>query len=164
MYQSREHRQARERLVAAAVGSRCPGSRLLLTAANAQADHVTARALGGGSPTVNLRVPCGACNHNRGSSLGGRVTAARRCGRVTRRNVAGRFQGAGPASEPSGCDPLSADRALPQSVSLASLLFLSTLRMADVVVRLRPDQVERVDERAASELRSRVEHGAAACR
>jgi 5-methylcytosine-specific restriction endonuclease McrA len=90
IYQSREYRQARERLVTAALGKPCPGCGRMVTAANAQVDHVTARALGGGSTAANLRVLCGPCNHKRGSSLGGRVTAARRSGMVARRNVGGR--------------------------------------------------------------------------
>ena len=76
-----EYRRARDALVAAALGSACPGCGRTLTAANATADHVTARDLGGGGSYTNLRALCGDCNHRRGSSLGGRVTSARRTAR-----------------------------------------------------------------------------------
>jgi 5-methylcytosine-specific restriction endonuclease McrA len=71
VYGSAEYRRARDRLVAAAVGTPCPGCGRLLTTANCQADHVIARAQGATSSSNNLRPLCASCNHKRGSSLGG---------------------------------------------------------------------------------------------
>jgi 5-methylcytosine-specific restriction endonuclease McrA len=76
-----EYRKARDRVVAAALGSPCPGCGQMLTAANAQADHVVARAEGGTSSVGNLRAVCESCNRLRGAALGGRVTKARRAAR-----------------------------------------------------------------------------------
>jgi 5-methylcytosine-specific restriction endonuclease McrA len=79
-----EYRRKRARVVAEAIGSPCPGCGVVLTAANTTADHIAPRAQGGSSTLANLRALCGACNHRRGASLGGRVTAARkRAARLT---------------------------------------------------------------------------------
>jgi hypothetical protein len=76
-YAGAEYKKARERVLAAAIGRPCPGCGRTLTRENCQADHVQARALGGGA-VGNLRASCRTCNHRRGSALGGRVTAAKR--------------------------------------------------------------------------------------
>ena len=78
------YRRARDHVVAAAIGTACPGCGVLLTAANCQADHVTPHALGGSSSPTNLRALCAQCNHRRGAVLGGRVTVARRAARRRR--------------------------------------------------------------------------------
>jgi 5-methylcytosine-specific restriction endonuclease McrA len=80
-YDSAAYRRARTAVVAAAIGSPCPGCGVLLTAANCQADHVIPRAMGGPSSPSNLRPLCSSCNLRRGSQLGGRVTSARRAAR-----------------------------------------------------------------------------------
>ena len=74
----REYRRARDQVVGAAVGMPCPGCGQILTPTNATADHIAPRALGGSSSPANLRALCATCNHARGASLGGQVTAARK--------------------------------------------------------------------------------------
>jgi 5-methylcytosine-specific restriction endonuclease McrA len=79
------YRRARDSVVAAALGSVCPGGcGRVLTVANCQADHVVPRAAGGCSSVGNLRAVCESCNRLRGASLGGRVTKARRAARERR--------------------------------------------------------------------------------
>lgn len=76
-----DYRRARARLVAQSIGMPCPGCGETLTRENCQADHAIPRALGGSSSPENLRPLCRRCNHERGASLGGQVTAAKRAAR-----------------------------------------------------------------------------------
>jgi 5-methylcytosine-specific restriction endonuclease McrA len=65
-----EHRRLRAALLPLALGKPCPLCGTTITTANAELDHIVARALGGQSVPSNVRITCKRCNGKRGSRLG----------------------------------------------------------------------------------------------
>jgi 5-methylcytosine-specific restriction endonuclease McrA len=65
------HRRLRAALLPPALGTGCPLCGQVITAANADLDHIVPRALGGQSVPGNVRIVCRWCNRKRGQQLGG---------------------------------------------------------------------------------------------
>lgn len=77
-----DHQKLRKAMLPEAIGKRCPirGCTTVITTANADLDHIVARADGGKTTRDNCRIICRPCNRKRGSSLGGFNAKARRNG------------------------------------------------------------------------------------